>query len=112
MRFKIHGGTPAAHGDGLCASCRYSRITRGQTLDEELVFCNASHFGASQITFKVCECSDYSDQTVPTYWDLMQQAWILQPASSKRKAGFVRASDMRDTEFERYMAGLAKRDEV
>jgi len=108
MRIKVHGGTRSSHSNNLCSTCRHSRITRGHTLDEELVFCNASHLRTTQITFKVSECSDYSDQTVPSYWELLQQAWILQPGSRKRPAGFVRSSDLRDAEFDRYMAGLRK----
>jgi len=86
-----------------------SRITRGRRLDEELVFCDASHIRTTQITFKVTSCSDYSDQSLPTYFDLLQQAWILQPASRKRPAGFVRASDLRDEELLRHMADLPER---
>jgi hypothetical protein len=63
-----------------------------------------------RVTFKVTSCSDYADQSVPTYWDLMQQAWILRPESGKKPAGFVRASDLRDEEFSRYMSELGKHD--
>jgi hypothetical protein len=74
MRIKVHGGTPANDDSSLCNTCRYSRITRGRRLDEELVFCDASHIKTTRITFKVTSCSEYSDQTLPTYFDLMQQA--------------------------------------
>ena len=109
MHIKIYRGTPPNDCDSLCDTCRHSRITRGRRLDEELVFCDASHFRTTQITFKVTSCSDYSDQTLPTYFDLLQQAWILQPASRKRPAGFVRASDLRDEELLRHMADLPER---
>ena len=109
MHIKIYGGTPPNDGDSLCDTCRHSRITRGRRLDEELVFCDASHIRTTQITFKVTSCSDYSDQNLPTYFDLLQQAWILQPASRKRPAGFVRASDLRDEELLRHMADLPER---
>jgi hypothetical protein len=111
MRIKIRGGTPANDGDSLCNSCRYSRITRGRKLDEEIVLCDASHMRTTRITFKVTSCSDYADHSVPGYFELLQQAWILQPASRKRPAGFVRASDLRDEEFSRYMEDLRKHDE-
>ena len=111
MRIKIHRGTPENGGDSLCDTCRFSRITRGRRLDEEIVLCDASHLRTTQITFKVTSCSDYSDQSVPTYVDMMHQAWILQPASRKRPAGFVRASDLRDEEFAQYMSDLRKHDE-
>src|SRR5437879_842469 len=99
MRIKIHGGTPQGDGNNLCGSCRHSRVIRGRTLDEEIVFCEASPMRTATITFKVTSCSDYDDQCLPTYWELMQQAWILQPGSRKQPAGFVRAWDLQDDEF-------------
>jgi hypothetical protein len=106
MRIKIHGGTPAHDGNSLCNTCRHGRITRGRSIDEEIVFCDASHMFPVRITFKVTSCSDHSDHNVPSYFELLQQAWILQPESRKRPAGFVRASDLRDEEYARYMSDL------
>jgi len=111
MRIKVYGGTVPNDGGSLCETCRYSRITRGRRIDEEMVFCDASHIGVTRITFKVTSCSDYCDQGQPTFLDLMQQAWILQPASRKRPAGFVRATDLQEEEFSRYIAGLREHDE-
>jgi hypothetical protein len=111
MRIKVYRGTVPNDGDSLCDTCRYSRITRGRRIDEEIVVCDASHIGTTRIRFKVTSCSDYSDHSQPTYFELMQQAWILQPASRKRPAGFVRASDLRDEEFSRYMADLQEHQE-
>ena len=111
MRVKIHGGTPANGDSSLCDTCRHSRITRGRRLDEEIVSCDASFQRSVRITFKVTSCSDYSDQTLPTYFDLLQQAWILHPGSRKRPAGFVRASDLKDDDFARYMADLRNREQ-
>ena len=109
MRMKVYGGTPEDGGESLCTTCRFSRVTRGRRLDEELVFCDASHMRTTRVTFKVTSCSDYSDQSLPTYFDLLQQAWILQPASRKRPAGFVKASDLCDEELLRHMADLPER---
>jgi len=111
MRIKIRDGTPSHGGTTLCTTCRHARITRGRRLDEELVFCTASHFAATQITFKVTTCSAYNSSTEPTYWELMQQAWILQPGSRRRPSGFVRASDLRDEELARCMADARRHDE-
>jgi hypothetical protein len=110
MRIKVRNGTPANDESSQCTTCRHSRITRGRKLDEELVFCGASHFGTAQITFKVTSCSGYSNQSDPTYFELMQQAWILQPGSRGRPAGFVRASDLEDEEFGRHVAKVRRRD--
>lgn len=109
MRLKVHGGTPPNDRSSLCDTCRHARITRGRTLDEEIVGCNASPMRPTTITFKVTSCSEYSDQTMPSYWDLLQQAWILQPASRKRPAGFVRATDLQDQDFDKYILAMRKR---
>ena len=66
-------------------SCRHARITRGRKLDEELVICSESPTAPIVITFKVTSCSGYLDDRVPTYFELMQQAWVLQPATSKAR---------------------------
>ena len=100
MRIKIYGGTPASSDTNLCESCRASRIVRGRALDEEIVFCDAMAMNSVRITFKVTECSSYDDQRLPTYAQLAHQAWILAPATRRRPAGFVRATDL--PEMERY----------
>jgi hypothetical protein len=46
------------------------------------------------------------DYRVPTYFDLMQQAWILRPQSGKRPAGFVRASELRYEDYQRCLADI------
>ena len=108
MRIKIHGGTPAGSAGSLCNSCRHSRITRGHALDEEIVLCDASYNQSIPITFKVSSCSEYCDQSFPSWGELMEQAWILKPPSGKRPGGFVRATDVRDQEFARHVATLRK----
>ena len=112
MLIKIHHGTPIQGDDTLCATCRHSRIMRGRGLDEEIVFCDATPMNTVRVTFKVTSCSDYSDDRLPSYHELMEKAWILQPASRRRAAGFVRASDLRERELARYLADLHRRDDV
>lgn len=111
MRIKVYGGTQFSHGDSLCQTCRHARITRGRKLDEELIVCNQSHTATILITFRVTSCSGYSDERVPTYYELMQQAWVLQPENSKRGAGFVRASDLRDREVAAYIESMEDDDD-
>ena len=111
MRIKVYGGTVPNDAKSLCDSCRYSRITRGRKLDEEIVLCDASQIRTIRMTFKVTSCSDYSDQNQPSCFELMQQAWILQPASKKRPAGFIRASDLQEEELSRFMADLREHDD-
>jgi hypothetical protein len=94
MHIKIQDGTPAGGNHTLCATCRCSTIIRGRSLDEELVICSALGLRGVQITFKVTFCSDYADTRLPSYMEMIQDAWILQPGSRKRPAGFVRGSEL------------------
>jgi hypothetical protein len=94
MRIKIYGGTPRDSDTNLCESCRASRIVRGRTLDEEIVFCDAMAMSPVRIPFKVTDCSSYDDQRMPTYAQLAHQAWILVSATRRRPAGFVRAAEL------------------
>jgi hypothetical protein len=98
MHIKIHDGTPISGDTSLCSTCRSSTIVRGRTLDEELVMCSALGLRSVQITFKVTSCSDYSDRRLPSYMEMLQDAWILQPGSRKRRPGFVRASELHEEE--------------
>ena len=94
MRIKIYDGTPSQSGESLCATCRHSMITRGRRLEEEIVRCEAQSMGTTLITFVVTECSAYFDDRLPSYQQLLRQAWILRPHGGKRPAGFVRTRDL------------------
>ena len=63
------------------------------------MICSALGLRGVQITFKVTFCSDYSDARLPSYMEMMQDAWILRPGSKRRPAGFVRGSDLQDEEL-------------
>jgi hypothetical protein len=110
MRVRVEGGTPLHAGESLCETCRWSRIIRGRTLDEEIVHCDASHMVPMRITFKVTSCSDYSDTRVPSYHELVQRAWILRPGTKRRQAGFVRGSDLGYRELAEVMGAGNERD--
>lgn len=110
MRVKVQNGTPLHEGQSLCDSCRFSRIIRGRTLDEEIVHCDASHVAPMRITFKVTSCSDYADSRVPSYGELVQQAWILRPGTKRRPAGFVRGSELEYREIAQIMSEGRDRD--
>jgi hypothetical protein len=111
MRVRVHNGT-VSHGESnLCTTCRHSTIIRGRTLDEEIVQCQAVTIRATAITFKVTSCSAYSDERLPTYMQMLENAWILQPGSKKRPAGFIRGSDLRDEEMRGVMTDLGRRSD-
>lgn len=99
MRIKIHNGT-VSHGEqSLCGSCRHATITRGRTLDEEIVRCELRPMSTVIIRFKVTECSAYMDARLPSYAQLLEQAWILRPGKGRRPAGFVRSHELAEDEL-------------
>ncbi|MGH9145088.1 MAG: hypothetical protein ACRD1Q_00155 [Vicinamibacterales bacterium] len=106
MRIKVHNGTASDSEASLCNTCRHSTIIRGRTLDEEIVQCQAVAMRVTRVTFKVTFCSAYSDERLPTYMQLLEDAWILQPGSKKRPSGFVRSTDLREDEVASVMAHL------
>jgi hypothetical protein len=103
MLIKIYGGTRIQGSPNLCETCQCSRIVRGTRDSEEMVLCSAIAIDPVRITFKVTSCTDYIDATVPPYHELVEQAWILTPATRRRPAGFVRGSELQKEEFARAM---------
>ena len=99
MHLKIYGGT-VSHGDAsLCNTCRHSTIIRGRSLEEEIVECRATMMQTLRIPFKVTSCSTYDDSRLPSYSEMVQTAWILQPHSRRRPAGFIRARELKPEEL-------------
>lgn len=109
MHIKVQNGTPSGGESTLCATCHCSTIVRGRTLNEELVVCSALGLRGVQITFKVTFCSDYADMRQPSYMEMIQDAWILQPGSRKRPAGFVRGSELQEEELFSLRSAVPKR---
>lgn len=104
MYVKIQRAT-VAHGEtSLCTTCRHSTIIRGRSLEEEIVECRASMMRSLRIPFKVTSCSTYDDARLPSYADLVQSAWILQPHSRRRPAGFIHARDLKGEELAAVLA--------
>jgi len=86
MTIKIRNGT-LAEGESLCRTCRWVHMQKGFRESEEAIFCE---WGALRpVRFKVAECTDYSDRTVPTRREMEDIALHI-PVNVKRKAaGFV-----------------------
>jgi hypothetical protein len=109
MHLKVHNGTVSNGETSLCATCRLSTIVRGRSLDEEIVQCHAMSTRSTRVTFKVTYCSAYSDARQPSYLQMVEHAWILQPGSKKRPAGFVRGADLRQEELSNIMVDIHSR---
>ena len=59
----------------------------------------------TRIHFKVAFCTAYFDARLPTYMQMLDEAWILQPGSKKRRPGFVRSADLPPDERARLLLG-------
>ena len=59
-----------------------------------------------RVTFKVTSCTSHSDMDQPTYMQLLEDAWILKPASRRRPAGFVKNSELKADEIQEIMHEL------
>jgi hypothetical protein len=99
MHQKVQNGTVLNNESSLCSTCRLSMIVRGRSLDEEIVKCHAMGMRAARVPFKVTFCSSYADARLPSYMEMVEEAWILHPGSKRRRAGFVRGADLRDEEL-------------
>jgi hypothetical protein len=73
--------------ESLCRTCRCAHIRKGFRESEEAVFCNfEGHL--RPVPFKVAECTDYANRTVPTRYELEQMALLINVPRTRRKAGF------------------------
>ena len=99
MRVKVYGGTMSDSGETLCSTCSRSTITRGRSLDEEIIDCHIIGLGSRRITFRVISCSGYNDARLPSMMELLENAWVLRRGSKRRPAGFIHGRDLREEEL-------------
>lgn len=99
MHVKVYGGTMSHSDETLCSTCSHSTITRGRSLDEEIIDCHLIGMGQRRITFRVTSCSAYVDARLPTMMQLMENAWVLRRGSKQRPAGFIHGKDLRIEEI-------------
>ena len=78
----------AALGEGqsLCGACYWAHIQKGFRESEETVFCCFSKFRA--VPFKVADCTDFSNKTVPTRAQMERIALIIPSEPARKRAGF------------------------
>lgn len=72
------GDTPNFSRPSLCESCQWAHISKG-TSSDAIVACRAlSYSNPAQITFKIFECTSYSERGKGmSRNDMEQMAWIL-----------------------------------
>ena len=72
--------------ESLCRSCYWAHIQRGFRESEESVFCCFSKF--RPVPFKVADCTDFSNKTVPTREQMESIALIIPTKPARKPAGF------------------------
>jgi hypothetical protein len=87
-KIKVQGGT-LVEGESLCRTCRFAHIQRGFRQSEEVVFCGYETMRV--VRFKIAECTDYLDKTVPTRYEMDQMAYLINVEPARKRSGFVSA---------------------
>jgi hypothetical protein len=85
----IKGGMPE-HGEPLCRTCRFAHIQRGFRESEETIFCDYSYNALRKVPFKVADCTDYIDRTVPTRYEMEKMALLINIEPARNRIGFDR----------------------
>jgi len=76
--------TTPTDGESLCRTCYWAHTQKGYRESEEATFCC---FGPlRRVPFKVRECTDYLNRTLPTRKEMEEIALII-PTEPKRKVG-------------------------
>ena len=73
--------------ESLCAACYWAHIQRGFRESEEAVFCCFSQF--RPVPFKVADCTDFSNKTVPTREQMERIALIIPTKPARKPSGFA-----------------------
>jgi hypothetical protein len=72
--------------ESLCRACYWAHVQKGFRESEEAVFCCFSKF--RPVPFKVADCTDFSNKTVPTRAQMERIALIIPTEPARKRAGF------------------------
>jgi hypothetical protein len=79
--------TKPRDGDSLCRTCYWAHAQKGFRESEEIIFCA---FGPlRRLPFKVRDCTDYLNRTLPTRRQMEEIALIIPTDPARRPAGFA-----------------------
>jgi hypothetical protein len=83
---KLIAITRPSDGQSLCRTCYWAHVQKGFRESEESVFCM---FGPMRkVAFKVRDCTDYMNRTLPTRVEMEKIALIIPAEPARRKLGF------------------------
>ena len=92
--------TRPADGESLCRTCYWAHSQKGYRESEDVTFC--CYGPMRRVRFKVRDCTDYLNRTLPTRKEMEDIALII-PTQPKRKIGgfsgigFATESDEEET---------------
>jgi hypothetical protein len=86
ITLKIKNGT-LVEGESLCRTCRWVHMQKGFRESEEAIFCD---YGVlRRVRFKVAECTDYIDRTIPTRHEMEKMALLINIEPARKRTGFT-----------------------
>lgn len=95
ITFKIENATPL-DGEPLCTTCFWVHRQKGFRESEEVVFCAWGTM--RRIPFKVRECTDYSNRTLPDRNQMEKMALLINVEPARKRAGFRSGESESDQE--------------
>ena len=80
MNISIIGGTTKSpKGAGLCETCAYAHVTRGDAISDEQVYCSTRFENVNPIPVRrpISECTSYLKRGLVDKNQFEKEAWIL-----------------------------------
>ena len=88
--------TRPGDSESLCRTCYWAHAQKGFRESEEVIFCA---FGPMRkVPFKVRDCTDYLNRTLPTRQQMERIALIISTEPARKRAGFWRLGFSNESE--------------
>jgi len=101
---KLIAITRPGDNQSLCRTCYWAHTQKGFRESEETIFCM---FGPMRkVRFKVRDCTDYMNRTLPTRDQMEKIALIIPTAPARRRAGFSGVGFRNESEEEDVIASM------
>jgi hypothetical protein len=78
--------TKPGDNQSLCRTCYWAHAQKGFRESEEVIFC--AFGGMRKVPFKVRDCTDYLNRTLPTRRQMENIALIIPSEGARKPAGF------------------------
>ena len=89
---KVYGGTPVGN-QSRCDTCLNATIVKGFGESEKITTCDLT-YPSMRVPFPVCECSGYTNRTLPSFADMKEIAWYIRDKHAGRDAGFLTQNEI------------------